>query len=179
MVRWRADFALLQKFCKDSGDGTPTHQPEDGPLERSLPTVPPAGTCRFGLMGRELLQIVDSRHRGGLVLDRLVGKLTGSHEFSERWEYWMARMKASHSSTAARFEDLVVTQKASITLTMKTIYDVLRKKESELERVRGEIEALRLVIPVLIDEGIVSEDELKQSDDEHEESESEQRATVR
>ena len=90
----------------------------------------------------------------------------------------MARMKASHSSTAARFEDLVVTQKASITLTMKTIYDVLRKKESELERVRGEIEALRLVIPVLIDEGIVSEDELKQSDDEHEESESEHKAIV-
>lgn len=64
-------------------------------------------------------------------------------------------------------------------LTMKTIYDVLRRKESELERVRGEVEALRLVIPVLIEEGIVSEEEVKQNAGEGEESENEQRAIVR
>jgi ribosomal protein S2 len=115
---------------------------------------------------------------GGLVLDRLVGKLMGSKEFSERWVGGMARIHATHSSSTARFESMVA-QNVSITLTMKTIYDVLRKKESELERVRGEIEALRLVIPVLIDEGIVSEEDLKHSDDEHEETESEERANVR
>jgi hypothetical protein len=134
-------------------------------------------------MGRELLQIIHSRHHGGLVLDRLVGKLKGNKEFSERWESGMSRIQASHSSTAARFEELMVTQKDAGSeiggLTMKTIYDVLRKKESELERVRSEVEALRLVIPVLIDEGIVSEEEPKQSGNEHEESENEQKAIVR
>lgn len=34
-------------------------------------------------------------------------------------------------------------------LAMKDIYDVLRQKETDLERVRGEIEALRFVIPLL------------------------------
>jgi len=32
---------------------------------------------------------------------------------------------------------------------MKNIYDVLRQKESDLIRVRGEIEALRFAIPLL------------------------------
>ena len=64
-------------------------------------------------------------------------------------------------------------------LTMKTIYDVLRKKESELERIRGEVEALRLVIPVLVDEGVVPEAEPKPISGEGEASENEQRAFIR
>lgn len=72
-----------------------------------------------------------------------------------------------------------ISRRVGMALTMKTIYDVLRRKESELERVRGEVEALRLVIPVLIEEGIVSEEEVKQNAGEGEESENEQRAIVR
>jgi hypothetical protein len=62
---------------------------------------------------------------------------------------------------------------------MKTIYDVLRKKESELERVRVEVEALRLVIPVLIDEGVLPEAEQKPLSQQGEESENGQKAFVR
>lgn len=37
---------------------------------------------------------------------------------------------------------------------MKNIYEVLRQKETDLERVREEIEALRCVIPLLTEAGI-------------------------
>ncbi len=35
---------------------------------------------------------------------------------------------------------------------MKNIYDVLRQKELEVERLKKEIEALRIVAPMLMDE---------------------------
>jgi hypothetical protein len=35
---------------------------------------------------------------------------------------------------------------------MKNIYDVLRQKEQEIERLKKEIEALRVVAPMLMDE---------------------------
>jgi hypothetical protein len=35
---------------------------------------------------------------------------------------------------------------------MKNIYDVMRQKELELERLTHEIEALRIVVPILSDE---------------------------
>ena len=38
------------------------------------------------------------------------------------------------------------------TLTMKNIYEVLRQKEMELTRLEKEVEALRLVAPLLSDE---------------------------
>jgi hypothetical protein len=38
---------------------------------------------------------------------------------------------------------------------MKNVYEVLRQKETDLARVQAEIEALRLVIPLLIKEDFV------------------------
>ena len=35
---------------------------------------------------------------------------------------------------------------------MKNIYDVIRQKELEMERLKQEIEALRIVVPILSDE---------------------------
>ncbi|HYY69980.1 MAG TPA: hypothetical protein VE734_09615 [Terriglobales bacterium] len=40
---------------------------------------------------------------------------------------------------------------------MKNIYDVMRQKELELERLKKEIEALRLVAPMLEDQEAVRE----------------------
>lgn len=34
---------------------------------------------------------------------------------------------------------------------MRNLYEVLRQKEMDLERVRGEIEALRFIVPLLAD----------------------------
>jgi hypothetical protein len=38
---------------------------------------------------------------------------------------------------------------------MKNVYEVLRQKETDLARVQAEIEALRLVLPLLIKEELV------------------------
>jgi hypothetical protein len=40
---------------------------------------------------------------------------------------------------------------------MKNVYDVLKQKEADRDRVQGEIDALRLTIPLLEDEKSTSE----------------------
>ena len=43
-------------------------------------------------------------------------------------------------------------QKSQVTLFMKNVYEVLRQKEMELTRLEKEVEALRLVAPLLSEE---------------------------
>ncbi len=45
-----------------------------------------------------------------------------------------------------------VTQLTQVTLFMKNVYEVLRQKEMELTRLEKEVEALRLVAPLLSEE---------------------------
>lgn len=55
-------------------------------------------------------------------------------------------------ATLLEFEGRFSNQKSAGTLTMKNVYEVLRQKEMELTRLEKEVEALRLVAPLLSEE---------------------------
>jgi hypothetical protein len=58
---------------------------------------------------------------------------------------------------------------------MRDVYQILRQKESDLDRLRHEIDSLRIVGPLLADDEI--EQELQAEPTDHDESEGKSRST--
>jgi len=59
-------------------------------------------------------------------------------------------LQQAQSKTAKHGSDPIVAEKRGYT-KMKNIYDVMQQKELEIERLKKEIEALRIVAPMLGD----------------------------
>jgi len=75
------------------------------------------------------------------------------------WRLWITISGIQPGETRSAFQPETVAAVAGLGLVaMKNIYEVLRNKEMDLERLRIEVDALRFVAPLLADQTAESSD---------------------